>query len=166
MKYFDLIQNSLFEIKSRIRSNSDIRKLVFYDSTDALALTEPTAGQVDPKIRVTAVFDITEPPYDHNTFITIVATKIQADLEEQIFNSSIRINIITQSQLWELDGDKIRPLEIANHIITMLENYKTTSGASHKLFFKSAELIVLDGNINGYGLVFHLLEGSGLDEEF
>ncbi len=166
MKYFDLIQNSLFEIKSKIRSNSDIRKLIFYDTTDALALTEPTAAQADPKIRVTAVFDITEPPYDHNTFITIVATKIQADPEEQIFNSFIRINIITQAQLWELDGDKIRPLEIASNIITMLENYKTTSGASHKLFFKSAELIVLDGNINGYGLVFHLLEGSGLDEEF
>jgi len=166
MKYFDLIQNSLFEIKSKIRSNSDIRKLVFYDTPNALSLDAPSAAEADPKIRVTAVFDITEPPYEHNTFITIVASKIQADPEEQIFNSSIRINIITQAQLWELDGDKIRPLEIANNIITLLEYYKTTSGASHKLFFKSAELIVLDGNINGYGLVFHLLEGSGLDEEF
>jgi hypothetical protein len=24
----------------------------------------------------------------------------------------------------------------------------------------------LDGNINGYGLIFHLLDGSGLDDEF
>jgi hypothetical protein len=34
------------------------------------------------------------------------------------------------------------------------------------LFFKNAELVVLDGNINGYGLVFHMIEGSGLDDEF
>jgi hypothetical protein len=48
----------------------------------------------------------------------------------------------------------------------MLENFKTESGASHKLYFKSADLVVLDGNINGYGLIFHLVEGSGLDDEF
>lgn len=166
MKYFDLIQNSLFEIKSKIRNNLDIRKLVLFDTPNALSLEAPTTAEADPKIRVTAVFDITEPPYDHNTFITIVASKIQADNEEQIFNSVIRINIITQAQLWELDGNRVRPLEIANNIVSSLENYKTTSGASHKLFFKSAELIVLDGNINGYGLIFHLLEGSGLDDEF
>lgn len=166
MKYFDLIQNSLFEIKGIIRSNENIRKLVFYDSADALSLSTPSAAQADPKIRVTAVFDITEPPYDHNTFVTVVATKIQANPEEQYFNSVIRINIITQAQLWELDNDKVRPLEIANNIVSSLENYKTVSGTSHKLFFKSMDLVVLDGNINGYGLVFHLLEGSGLDDEF
>jgi hypothetical protein len=166
MKYFDLIQKTLFEIKDKIRLNEDIQKLVVYDTPNALALAAPGAAQADPKIRVTAVFDITEPPYDHNTFITIVATKIQSDMEEQIFSSIIRINIITQAQLWELAHKKIRPVEIANIIVTMLENFKSESGASHKLFFKNADLIVLDGNINGYGLIFHLLEGSGLDDEF
>lgn len=166
MKYFDLIQNTLFEIKTKIREDENIRKLLIYDTPNALTLQAPTREQADPKIRVTAVFDITEPPYNHNTFVTIVATKIQSDEDEQIFNSIVRINIITQAQLWELGHKKIRPLEIANIIVTMLDNFKTESGASHKLFFKNADLIVLDGNINGYGLIFHLLEGSGLDDDF
>lgn len=166
MKYFDLMQKTLFEIKNKIRENEDIRKLLVYDTPNALTLQAPTREQADPKIRVTAVFDITEPPYEHNTFVTIVATKIQSNMEEQVFSSIVRINIITQAQLWELGNKKIRPLEIANNIVTMLENYKTDSGTSHKLFFKNAELIVLDGNINGYGLIFHMLEGSGLDDEF
>jgi len=166
MNYFDLIQKSLFEIKTQIRNNSDIRKLVFYDTTDALSQTAPSIQDIDTKVSVTAVFDITEPPYDHNTFITIVATKIQPDLDSQIFNAGIRINVITQAQLWEIDTNKIRPLEISNIIVSMLDNYKAVSGASHKLYFKGAELIVLDGNVNGYGLMFHLLEGSGLDDEF
>ena len=166
MKYFDLIQNTLFEIKTKIREDENIRKLLVYDTSNALTLQAPTREQADPKIRVTAVFDITEPPYNHNTFVTIVATKIQSDEDEQIFNSIVRINIITQAQLWELSHKKIRPLEIANIIVTMLDNFKTESGTSHKLFFKNADLIVLDGNINGYGLIFHLLEGSGLDDNF
>jgi hypothetical protein len=166
MKYFDLMQKTLFEIKNKIRENENIRKLLVYDTPNALNLAAPSRNDADPKIRVTAVFDITEPPYEHNTFVTIVATKIQPDMEEQIFSSIIRINIITQAQIWELGNKKIRPLEIANEIVTMLENFKTEAGTSHKLFFKNAELVVLDGNINGYGLVFHMLEGSGLDDEF
>ena len=164
MKYFDLIQKSLFEIKAKIRANEEIRKLVFYDTSDALAKVAPSAAQADPKIRVTAIFDITEEPYDHNTFITIVATKIQSNEDEKHFNSIVRINVISKAQLWELENNKIRPLEIANIIATELDNYKAT--ASQKLYFHSAELIVLDGNTNGYGLIFHLLEGSGLDDEF
>lgn len=166
MKYFDLMQKTLFEIKNKIRENENIRKLLVYDTPNALNLAAPSRNDADPKIRVTAVFDITEPPYEHNTFVTIVATKIQPDMEEQIFSSIIRINIITQAQIWELGNKKIRPLEIANEIVTMLENFKTETGTSHKLFFKNAELVVLDGNINGYGLVFHMIEGSGLDDEF
>lgn len=164
MKYLDLIQNSLFNIRNIIAANEDIQKLVFHDQPNALSLAAPSAAEYDPRISVTAIFDITEPPYDFNTFVTVVATKIQSDMEEQVLSSIVRVNIITQAQLWELDNKKIRPMEIANHILSDLENVKVA--ASHKLFFKSLELIVLDGNINGYGLIFHLLEGSGLDDEF
>jgi len=167
MKYFDLIQDTLFEIKRKIIGIEEIRKLVYYDTSDALTLESPTILQADNKIQVTAVFDITEPPYEHNTFVTIVASKILSEDEQNIFNSIIRVNIITQAQLWEIgsgNNKKIRPVEIANQIVTLLDNYKAT--ASHKLYFHSMELIVLDGNINGYGLMFHLLEGSGLDDEF
>jgi hypothetical protein len=99
MKYFDLMQKTLFEIKNKIRENENIRKLLVYDTPNALNLAAPSRNDADPKIRVTAVFDITEPPYEHNTFVTIVATKIQPDMEEQIFSSIIRINIITQAQI-------------------------------------------------------------------
>jgi len=167
MKYFDLIQDTLFEVKRKIIGIEDVRKLVYYDTSDALTKQAPTIEQADNKIQVTAVFDITEPPYDHNTFVTVVASKIVADEDENMFNSIIRINIITQAQLWEIgsgNDKKVRPVEIANQIITELDNYKAT--ASHKMYFHSMELIVLDGNINGYGLLFHMLEGSGLDDEF
>ena len=164
MKYFDLIQKSLFDIKKKIRANENIRKLVAYDQPDALDQANPSNAVVDEKIRVTAVFDITEPPYEHNTFITIVATKIKSDEDLNTFNTIVRINVITQAQLWELNDDKIRPLEIANSIIKELEFFK--ADASNKLYFHELDLVVLDGNINGYGLIFHLLDGSGLDDEF
>jgi hypothetical protein len=99
MKYFDLIQTSLFNIRNIIAGNESIQKLVAYDQPDALSQNAPSAAQYDPKISVTAIFDITEPPYDYTTFITVVATKIQADEDEQIFSAVVRVNIITQAQL-------------------------------------------------------------------
>lgn len=161
----DGIQTSLYEIRSKIRSNENIRKLVLYDQANALSTTTiPGLSDADDHIVVTAVFDITEEPYNLNTIITIALSRATENDDLNFWQNVLRINIITKSQLWALDNQKIRPLEIANLIIEELDNQKLT--ASNKIFFDSMELIVLDGNTNGYGLTFHLIEGSGLEDDF
>jgi hypothetical protein len=71
---------------------------------------------------------------------------------------------LTRSALWKINGSKIRPLEIANIIIEKLNHRKITT--SHKLLFSNIELAILNENVNGYSVNFHMEEGSGLDEQF
>lgn len=162
---FDSLQESLYQIRSLVREDAKIRRLVLYDQPSALSVVEdPALSAADDHIVVTAVFDITEEPYNLNTIITIALSRATDDEDYNMLMSVIRVNIITKAQLWALDNQKIRPLEIANLIIEKLENQKLA--ASNKIYFHSAELVVLDGNTNGYGLTFHLIEGSGLEDEF
>jgi len=162
---FDALQESLYQIRSLIRENANIRRLVLYDQPNALSVVEdPAMDAADDHIVVTAVFDITEEPYNLNTIITIALSRATEDEDYNMLMSVIRINIITKAQLWAIDNHKIRPLEIANLIIEKLEDQKLS--ASNKIYFHSAELVVMDGNTNGYGLTFHLIEGSGLEDEF
>jgi len=162
---FDSLQESLYQIRSLIREDANIRRLVLYDQPNALSVSEdPSLDAADNHIVVSAVFDITEEPYNLNTIITIALSRATEDEDYNLLASVIRVNIITKAQIWALENNKIRPLEIANLIIEKLENEKLS--ASNKIYFHSAELVVLDGNTNGYGLTFHLIEGSGLEDEF
>jgi hypothetical protein len=34
------------------------------------------------------------------------------------------------------------------------------------LFFKQIDIAILNENVSGYTIIFHLEEGSGLDEQF
>jgi hypothetical protein len=86
------------------------------------------------------------------------------DEEKVLLRGIIKITVLTRSDLWELSGNKIRPLEISNIIIDKLNNQKIS--ASHKLLFSNIELAILNENVNGYTISFFLEEGSGLDEQF
>ena len=86
------------------------------------------------------------------------------DDELVMIHGSLKINILTRSELWELNGNKIRPLEIANRVISILNNKKIAN--SHKLLFSDIELVILNEDVNGYALTFYLEDGSGFKGEF
>ncbi len=161
---FDNLQNSIFEIRQLIQSDPEIRKMLLFDTRDALEKTTPSFEEADEFIILSPIFDITEPPFDKNTIMTISVTRSNYNDELVTLNNIIKINILTRSELWELNNNKIRPLEIANKIIQKINNLKIS--ASHKLYFLNIELAILNENVSGYALIFHLEEGSGLDEQF
>lgn len=161
----DNLQTAIYEIKHQIKINSDIRKLLYYDTRDALLRSEVSILDIDPYIFLSPVFEINStPPYDKTTFISIHLAKGETDDEENLLNSVLRINILTRNDLWEINNQKIRPLEIANLIIKELDNRKVA--ISNKLFFVSVESSILDKNTTGYILLFGLVEGGGLEDEF
>jgi len=164
VKMFDNVQKAIFEIRSAIESDKDIRKMLFIDTKNALEQEAPTIQDVRSHIVVSAVFDITEPPFDKNTIMTIALHKALYDSDSVLLNGMIKINVLTRSELWELDNNKIRPLEIANNIVKLLDNRKVS--ASHKLYFNNIEIAILNENVNGYSIIFYLEEGSGLDAQF
>lgn len=158
------LEKSIFQIRTFIESEKDIRKLLVIDSSDALDKEVPTLAQTREHILLSPVFDVTEPPYDKNTTMTIVLSKGVYDDEAVLLNGIIKINVLTRTELWELDNNKIRPLEIVNLIIKRLNNQKVS--ASHKINFEQIDIAILNENVSGYTILFHLEEGSGLDEQF
>lgn len=165
-KILDNIQKAIFQVKSLIQGNLEVRKLVYYDTPDALSQSEVNASIANTKehFTVSPIFDVTEPPFDKNTIISVVFNKGTYDDETVKINGLLKINILTRSGLWELNDNKIRPLEISNLIIDIINNQKTDP--SHKLVFSNMELAILNEDVNGFALTFLLVEGSGFDGEF
>ena len=164
MKIFDLLQKGLFEVRTTLLGNSDIRKLVFHDTVDALENVTVSLEDADEHIIVSPVFDMNEEPFDKNTIISIALNRANFSDDTTMTSSIIKINVLTQSTLWKLNNNLIRPLQIANLIIDLLNNQKFSS--SHKMNFISLELAILDEKVNGYTLSFHLHEGSAMLDEY
>ena len=164
MKILDNIQESVYDVLSLLQGNQDIRKLVYYDTENALTQPDITYSTPADHFTVSAIFDITEPPFDKNTIISVVLNRANYDEESKITRNLVKINILTRSALWKLDNKKIRPLQIGNIAIDILNNLKIMP--SHKLVFSNMELAILNEDVNGYTLTFFLEEGSGMNGEF
>ena len=164
MAVFDNIQKAIFEIRSLIQASPEVRKMIYYDGANALSQSAPDIQDTKEHFVVSAVFDVTKPPFTKNTIISISLTNGSFEDDLVLLSGVVRINVLTRSTLWELDENKIRPLEIASIIVEAL-NHKKIS-ASHKLSFSDIDLAVIDQEVNGYTLSFFIEEGVGLDEQF
>jgi hypothetical protein len=96
---FGNIQTAIYEIQTIILSEQNIRKLLFIDSTNALDQEAPTISQAQEHIILAPVFDITEPPYDKNTIMTIVLQKGVYDDESVLLNGILKVNVFTRTEL-------------------------------------------------------------------
>lgn len=160
---FDNIQTTIYQIRSIIKNNASVRKLIYYDIDDPLSQADVPVSQIEDCIFLSPVFDTAVAPYDKTTFITISISKLR-ETDDQIYIGVVRVNILSQLNLWPIANNKIRVLELVNQINSTLNNQKFAS--SNKLTFDQIELVVLDKNISGYSMVFDLTEGSGLENEF
>lgn len=96
---FNNIQESVFQIKSLIQGVSEIRKLVYYDSKDALEQADIPYSTPAEHFVVSAVFDVTEPPFDKNTLISVIFERGTQSEEDTMIKGIMKINILTRSQL-------------------------------------------------------------------
>jgi hypothetical protein len=100
MKIFDNVQAGIFQIRQLIWASDDLKKLVYYDDANALSSTTvPTIAEVTPHIVVAAIFDVTEPPFDKNTIISIVLNRGNYEEEKVLLRGIVKINVLTRSEL-------------------------------------------------------------------
>lgn len=163
MKLLERLESTIFDIRQLLSTDETIVKLLLNDSPSALSQALPT-GDPNQNIIVAPVFDVTEPPYDKNTLISINIDKADYDHESVFLATLLKVTVLTRTELWELDDHKIRPMQIANNIIEKLNDRKLTT--SHKLYFIKLDLAVLNDKVTGFILHFGVDEGSGLDAKF
>ncbi len=162
MNGFERIQESLFAIRTVVLGNEGIRKLLCFDVRNPLQQNPPTFTKALEHTQMSPIFNVNVEPYNKNTFITFVISKGDLD-ENNSHEVAIRISIISRNSLWELESNKIRPLEIASEIVKILENRKVS--ASHKLIYEAMQLVVLNEDYSGYNVQFTLIDGGGLENE-
>jgi hypothetical protein len=99
MKILNSVQDAIYEIKSLIQGDEDLRKLVYYDSVNPLEASNVTISTVDPYIVVAPIYDVTEPPFDKNTIISIALSRGVYDEELILLKGVVKINVLTRSAL-------------------------------------------------------------------
>ena len=164
MSRLALVQKSIYQVKTQIQSNASIRKLLLHDEENALNGSDVDYVDAEDYIVLSPIFDMTLEPFNKNSIITVALVRGVKEEDKKIMTGMLKINILTQSKLWKLVDNKIRPLAISDLIIDIIDGYKLAT--SHKLAFDSIELAVLNENVNGYSLNFYLNDGSGLVEKF
>lgn len=163
MDFLTNVQSSIEQMRFIIQSDPEIRKLLYHDFPEALeSEVDVSFEDVNGRVEHLGIFDVTKPPFNKNTFITLTLTNSFAD--ENFWTNLIRINILTRSELWPLKKSKIRTLEIARRILLILNSKKLST--SQIPFASSLEFMVVNDNIQGYYIIFDLIEGDALDDNF
>jgi hypothetical protein len=99
MKILNSVQDAIYEIKQLIQSDENLRKLVYYDSANPLDGGSIPFATVDPYIVVAPIYDVTEPPFDKNTIISIALSRGVYDEELILLKGVVKINVLTRSAL-------------------------------------------------------------------
>lgn len=151
------IERTVSEVRETLVSDKDIRKLVFHDSNNALSMIAPDPQEVQRYIVTHPIFDMCETEgYSQNTIVQVELDTTNA--EEGYLDGILRVNIVCNYEKWNLVGGKIRPMQIANRVIDLVDGQKFS--CSNNLIFDSIVPLLINKKITGYALLFSIQDGS------
>lgn len=141
----------LGEIKTALLNDETIRKLLFYDTSDALSRIAPAISEVSDYVclaplTMSAILD-----FERNTYILINLATVNTDTESDDSKTLIgldQIYSITTMKHWTLNNNKTRLIELSNRIIKIIDNVKFAP--SGKAYVSSVEYKPIDDQLSGY----------------
>jgi hypothetical protein len=152
------IESVLYEIKNTLLDSEDLRKLLFYDTSDALSRSTPLISEVENYILLKPVVVLNEESSNGiTTFISIGL--LESELYDNSSQSLIKISIATNRRIWELDDLKIRPISIAKEVKQRVHNKKFSSASPIQL--SSLKEVYFNSEIVGFLLMFDLIDEEG-----
>ena len=157
------IESSLYRIKNILKADSEIRKLLYYTTEDALEKSEVSYTKIDDYISLFPIYNLNQEPYNKSNFITINLIDFVPE-EDDLYEGILQITVISKNTDWQLKDNKIRVLRLAGLIQKLLNNQKFD--ASHKLNFISLKMVRMDEEYSGYNILFEIYEGGGLENDF
>lgn len=159
------IEQTLAGIRNKLLADETIRKLLYHDSNNALNMLAPTVQQAENYITLKPIFDFeNKEEYAQNSIINIYTTQLMPGDETKKLDGVIQINVVCNEEKWELTDSKIRPIQICNRIIKLVNGCKFA--ASNKLVFDTMTDLIISKTLFGYALLFEITDGSGEKEKF
>ena len=147
-----------YEIKNALLNSEDLRKLVFYNTPNALDEVAPTITEAGQSIYIKPIIYIyaDSPEFGLSTFISIGL--IESIILDGSISSSIKISVACDRQIWEMDNNRVRPLAILSEI-SKLDNLKL--GAAGKLTFRIVKEVYFNNDLVGYTALFDIDDEKG-----
>lgn len=161
IKTVELVEQSIYQIKSLLLNDLTMRKLLYLQTPGALAsATNPTTVQVDGLISVVPYVqddDGIENSAQSN-FIVIYPSVMDftSDVEHRV---NISIDIFVYKDYYLLDGSKMRLTQLLHRIIHLLENQKLAF--AEKFTISDSRLTSIDqGKTLGYLTNWSVVNGT------
>lgn len=155
---FSNFEKVFYQIKNTLLNSSDLRKLVFYNTPDALDKVAPTIAEAAESIYIKPVIFVYEdsPEFGLSTFISIGL--IEGLILDGSITASIKISVACDRKIWEMNNNRVRPLAILSEI-AVLDNLKLeTSG---KLVFRVFKEVYFNNDLVGFTALFDIYEEKG-----
>jgi hypothetical protein len=156
-------EKALFQIKTLLLQNTNLRKLLYNTVPSALEETAPTVSEVEELITLTPYLENDEGVANSykNAFIAIYPTRFNIDNIGDVIQ--IAISVFVSKDYYELDNERLRVFSILEECEKTLDNVKLEFAG--KLELQNAAIEVLDvnkyiGYITGWEVV------NGKDREF
>lgn len=153
--------NKLFvEFKTALLNDEVIRKLLFYDTPDALSRTAPTIEEVSNYIFVAPIMESGITDFGRNTYIMIDIPNIDLDdTDGSGLIGMIYITPVTNYEHWMLNDNKMRLFEIAERVLQDIDDRKFSP--SGKSTVMSIERVLISKQLYGYAIKVATTDDSG-----
>lgn len=156
---FSNFEKIFYQIKNTLLNSADLKKLVFYNTADALSRAEPLYTEAEPSIYIKPIIYVHDdsPEYGISSFISI--GMIESIILDGSIRSSIKVSIACDRQIWQLNNDKVRPLAILSEIANSLNNMKFE--AAGRMILRVVKEIYFNNDLVGYTALFDIDEEKG-----
>ena len=158
-KFLLRLEDTMRRVKQEILFNEDIRKLLYYENIEDInELKSPSLQACADHIFLQPIVDtdVTE-PFNKLNYITITVPESASSSNK--IHYIFRVMIMCDKRCWTYENDNIRPLQLAQLIINILDG-KQFSCAAPLSFVKVVETVT-NKTTYGYSLLFDLTDGIG-----
>lgn len=159
------IESTMAAMRTKLLADEKIKKLLFFDSNNALFCTLPEDINLDKYITLRPVYEFeNKKEYDQNSMINIYMTQASPYEDVEKVAGVLQVNVICNVDIWELVDNKIRPLQLVDRIVKLVNGHKFT--ASNKIVLNTISDLIVSKTMVGYALLFEITDGSGKTDKF
>lgn len=154
---FGTAQKDLFKLVQQLVANEKLKKLLFYQTKDALSrpslTSEETLGLIHKNIRVIPKLEIEE---EVEAYVIITFDNFTTNANNPEFrDNTITFDIICHLDNWVMENYQLRPYMIMGEIDGML-NKKKLNGIG-EIDFISATQLILSSELAGFSLAYRVV---------
>jgi hypothetical protein len=162
---FERVRTTIKAMKRQLLKDEELRKLLYNDSNNALELSTPEEKLVAKYITTYPIYEFeNKEDYKQQGMINIFMSDSDPSDEDSSISAMIRVNIVYNTDKWELiDGD-CRTLALADRVIASLDKKKLT--VSNPVEYVSTQELIISKQLVGYALLFDIVDGNSELEKF